>query len=123
MSHDIEQIRAAQKFNEQMRSACVSELGQEFVRHNDALLAAIDELTQRVTWMTTDSEGNVIDFAADLDVAVRALNAAELDNVLKQARIDELTAQRDKVLALHTSDDKGLCDECFKIRPARQSGC
>ena len=131
-----------------------------------ALLAAIDELTQRVTWMTTDSEGNVIDFAADLDVAVRALNAAELDNVLKQraideltaksvvidatvaafagdksavvrslrARIDDLTAQRDAVLALHepmanTHPLQPACPDCLggiyaeDPEAARPCGC
>ena len=39
------------------------------------------------------------------------------DETALLAAIDELTAQRDAVLALHTTDDKNLCDECYQDSP------
>ena len=37
--------------------------------------------------------------------------------LLAAEKVDDLTAQRDAVLALHTTDDKDLCDECYQDYP------
>ena len=95
---DIEQIRARL---EALKTGWTSvaqwqQMALDFRRHiiedESALLAAIDELTAQLRALQSWAEGARTDLA-------------------------ELTAQRDAVLALHTTDDKNLCDECYQDSP------